>query len=562
MAEQYPWLAHYQSTVPHTIDVPSESLATLIANAAKADPKAVATSFFGAAMTYGKIYEQVLRAAESLRRMGIGPGDRVAIILPNCPQHIVAFYAVLRLGAIVVEHNPLYTSRELRHMLEDHAARVAICWDVAVPKLQEQPGDVQLDQIVAVNLTHAMPMLKSWALHLPGLRGMRKKLTGKATGTMTWKKFLSAPPLENDKFAQAEPDDLAVIQYTSGTTAQPKGAMLTHRNLFFNTAQAKVWLQGLREGVETSYAVLPMFHVFGLTLNMTLGVLLRAKIVLFPTPDPAMVLDEVKHNPPTMIGAVPPIFAALASLALRRHISLASAKFCFSGAMALTKEVNDLWESAGGGHLVEGYGMTESSPASFGNPMTDERRLGTIGLPWPNLDARVVDPDDPSVDVPYGEPGELLVQGPSVFVGYWNNPLETARTLLPGGWLRTGDIVVMDEDGFTTVVDRKKELIITGGFNVSPTEVEAVLRGEPSISDIAVVGIPDRRRGEMVVAGVVLKPDATLDEDAIRAFAKERLTGYKVPRQFFAFDDLPKSMLGKVLRTQVRDQIIAQLPPS
>jgi len=559
MPEQYPWLAHYPPAVPHTVKVPSDSLATLIAKAAEADPRAVATSFFGAITTYGKLYDQVLRAAEGLRRLGIGPGDRVAIILPNCPQHIVAFYAVLRLGAVVVEHNPLYTSRELRHMLEDHAARVAICWDVAVPKLREQPDDVKFDQIISVNLTHAMPMLQSWVLHLPGLRGMRRKLTAKAPGTMPWKKLLNVPPLPDSKFAQAEPDELAAIQYTSGTTAQPKGVMLTHRNLYFNTVQAKAWLCGLREGVETFYAVLPMFHVFGLTLNMTLGVMLRAQIVLFPTPDPTMVLNEAKRRPPTVIGAVPPIFAALAALALRRHISLASVQFCFSGAMALTREVNDLWESAGGGHLVEGYGMTESSPASFGNPMSDERRLGTIGLPWPNMDAKVVDPDDPSHEMPPGQPGELLVKGPSVFVGYWNNPLETARTLLPDGWLRTGDIVEMDAEGFTTVVDRKKELIITGGFNVAPTEVEAVLRGEPSIADVAVVGIPDRRRGETVVAAVVLKPDTDLDEDAVRAFAKERLTGYKVPRQFFVFDDLPKSMLGKVLRTQVRDQIIAQL---
>jgi len=531
----------------------------LIAKAARADPKAIATSFFGATLTYGKVYDQVLRAAEGLRRLGIGPGDRVAIILPNCPQHIVAFYAVLRLGAIVVEHNPLYTARELRHMLEDHAARVAICWDVAVPKLREQPGDVELDQIVSVNLTHAMPVLKSWALHLPGMRGMRRKLTAKAPGTMSWEKLLKVPPLEDDKFAQAEPDELACIQYTSGTTAQPKGAMLTHRNIYADTVQARAWLFGLRDGVETFYAVLPMFHVFGLTLNMTLGVLLRAQIVLFPTPDPAMVLGEAKRRPPTVIGAVPPIFAALAALALRRHISLASAQFCFSGAMALTREVNDLWESAGGGHLVEGYGMTESSPASFGNPMSDERRLGTIGLPWPSMDVKVVDQDDPSRELAPGEPGELLIKGPNVFVGYWNNPLETAATLLPDGWLRTGDIVVMDEDGFTTVVDRKKELIITGGFNVAPTEVESVLRGEPSIADVAVVGVPDRRRGEMVVAAVVLKADVALDEDAIRTFAKQRLTGYKVPRQFFAVEELPKSMLGKVLRAQVRDQLIAQL---
>jgi len=555
-----PWLIHYPEGVPADVELPEKSVATLISDAAAADPKAVATSFFGATMTYGKLYDQVMRAARYLSNLGVGPGDRVALVLPNCPQHMVAFYAIMRLGAIAVEHNPLYTARELRHMFEDHAARVAICWDAAVPKLRSQPGDIELDEIISVNLTHAMPPIKSWALRLPlpNLRRLRRQLTAKAPHTTPWEKVISGQPLR-DSFPQSDPDELAVIQYTSGTTAQPRGAMLTHRNLYVNALQARAWLLGMKEGKETFYAVLPMFHSFGLTLAMTEGVLMRGKIVLFPTFDPALVLSEARHNPPTVLGGVPPMFAALAALARARRIRLDSARLNFSGAMGLTQEVADLWTSTGGQPLLEGYGMTEAAPVLFGNPLSDERRIGTIGVPFPNVEAKVVDPDNPSIEVGPGERGELLVRGPNVFVGYWNNPVETAHTLLTDGWMRTGDIVTMDADGFTTIVDRKKELIITGGFNVAPTEVEAVLRGHPAVADVAVIGIPDPRRGELVAAAVVLKPDVDLDEADIRAFAKQRLAGYKVPRRVFAVDDLPKSMLGKVLRSKVRDELSDRL---
>ena len=559
MVSQYPWLSYYPDSVPAAVDLPTTSLAGLLTEAVHADPKAIATSFFGAKLTYGELLDHVLRLADQLRRLGVKRGDRVAIILPNCPQHLIAFYAIMRLGAVAVEHNPLYTPRELRHMFEDHTARIAICWDVAVPKLREQPEDIELDHIIAVNLTEAMPASKRFALRLPlpGLHRMRRQLTAKAPRTIKWRDVVSGPRLRQ-RYPQAGPDELAVIQYTSGTTAAPKGVMLTHRNLYVNALQARAWLIGLEEGQETVYAVLPLFHSFGMTLATTFGILMRAKIVLFPTFDPAMVLSEARHRPPTVLGGVPPMFAALAALATKRRVSLSHVKVCFSGAMALTAEVQELWSASGGGPIVEGYGLTEASPVCFGNPLSDRRRLGTIGVPFPNVEAKVVDADDPSRAVEPGQRGELLVRGPNIFMGYWHDSLETADALLPGGWLRTGDIVVMEPDGFTTVVDRKKELIITGGFNVAPTEVETVLLGEPSIADIAVVGLPDPRRGEVVVAAVILKPDMALNEKAIRSFAKERLAGYKVPRRVIAVDDLPKSLLGKVLRSQVRELLAAK----
>ena len=553
-----PWVRHYQPGVPAEIELPTESLVALYERSVREAGDSIATEFFGRTTTYAELGEQIERAAEGLHRLGVTAGDRVAIVLPNCPQHVVAFYAILRLGAIVVEHNPLYTERELRHIFEDHAARVAICWDVAVPKLKSLPGDVPLRHIVSVNMLNAFPKLKKLALQLPvkKLRQTRDRLTKPAPGTKSWEKLLDAPRL-----ARSHPrpgvHDLAVIQYTSGTTGVPKGAMLSHYNLFANARQGEAWMHGAQYRKETFYAILPLFHAFGMTLFLTYGILKQARIVLFPAFDVDLVLDAAKKSPPTVYCAVPPIYEKTATRAKERGVSLKSAKYCISGAMNLPDSVVELWESVSGGLLVEGYGMTEASPVCLGNPFAPSRRTGTIGVPFPSTLMKVVDPEDPKREVAQGERGELLVKGPQVFGGYWNNSEETARALLPDGWLRTGDVVTVDADGFTTIVDRVKELIITGGFNVAPSEVEAVLRGHPDLTDAAVVGVPAPSGGERVVAVVLLRPGATLDEAALKAWCQERLAGYKVPREIAALNDLPRSMLGKVLRKQVREEFLA-----
>ena len=552
------WTVHYQAGVPAEIALPHEPLTALMENAAREAPAYPATDFFGASLTYRQLGDQVSRAAEGLRRLGVRAGDRVALVLPNCPQHIVAFYAVLRLGAIVVEHNPLYTARELRHMFEDHAARVAICWDAAVAKLREQPHDIALEHIVAVNLLEEFPRAKRLALRLPipSLRATRAKLTGKAHGAMAWRKLLDNPGLRNSH-PHPVVSDLAVIQYTSGTTGYPKGAMLTHSNLYSNALQARAWLHGIAERKETLYSVLPMFHVFGLTLALTLGVMIQARIVLFPTPDPALIIDAAKRRPPTVMGGVPPIFHAVAKRAAEKRISLSKTRFSFSGAMGLPIDVAESWEAQTGVPLVEGYGLTEASPVLCGNPVAPSRRLGTVGIPFPSTTVKVVDPADPTREVALGQPGELLARGPQVFQGYWNNPEESDATLLPGGWLRTGDIVRQEEDGYITIVDRVKELIITGGFNVAPTEVETIIRGHPDVHEVAVVGVPMPLGGERVAAAVVLRDGADFDAVELRRYCKERLAAYKVPKMIVAVDQLPTSMLGKVLRGQVRADLIA-----
>jgi len=556
------WTDNYAPGVPATIEEPTLPLTELIDRAAREAPNHPATTFFGRTLTYRQLADQVSRTAEGLRLLGVRPGDRVGLVLPNCPQHVIAFYAVLRLGAVVVEHNPLYTSRELRHMFEDHAARVAICWDAAAAKLQRQPDDIIIEHIVAVNLLDEFPASKRLALGLPvpALRRTRAQLTARAPGTIPWRKLLSHGTL-SEGFPSPAADDIAAIQYTSGTTALPKGAILSHANIFADALQARAWFPQWRQREETVYAILPMFHVFGIALALTVGVLIQARIVLFPTPDPALIVAEAKHRPPTILGGVPPIFHAIAAEAKRRHVRLDSARVCFSGAMSLTPETVEVWASVSDGALIEGYGMTEASPVITGNPASTAARVGSIGVPFPSTRVKVVDLDDPTREVAQGEPGELLAQGPQIFQGYWNNPAETEQTLLPGGWLRTGDVVTQADDGFLTIVDRKKELIITGGFNVAPTEVEAILRSHPDIVDAAVVGLPQPPGGERVAAAVVLRPDVHFDQEALRDYCRERLARYKVPKRIVPVDELPLSMLGKVLRSQVRDTLLAEEAP-
>ena len=372
---------------------------------------------------------------------------------------------------------------------------------------------------------------------------------------IAWSTIVSAAPLA-DSHPRPVLDDIAALQYTSGTTGRAKGAVLTHRNLRSNAAQGRAWVPGLTEGGEVVYAVLPMFHAYGLTLCLTFALSIGARLVLFPRFDLDLTLEAMQRTPATFLPAVPPIYERLAHGAAEKGVSLSGIRFAISGAMSLPVRIVELWEKSTGGLLVEGYGMTESSPVAIGNPIGPSRRPGTIGVPFPSTEIRVVDPENPEVDRGFDEEGELLMRGPQVFDGYWNRAAETAATLLPGGWLRTGDIVRVSPDGFVTVVDRIKELIITGGFNVAPTEVEEVLRGHPSVADVAVVGLPSSGGGEDVTAAIVLAPDAALDAAALRAFAKESLAAYKVPKRFEIVDELPRSLIGKVLRRQVRDALL------
>ena len=554
-----PWITSYAEGVPEDLPPVTGSLVDIVAASARDYPDAPALQFFGRETSYRDLQGAIDRAAAGLKALGIGAGDRVAIVLPNCPQHIVAFYAILRLGAIAIEHNPLYTPRELRKQFEDHGAKTAIVWSKVVHTVQAFPADLAVPNIVSIDITQAMPLGTRLALRLPikKARESREALHERVSGTIAWETLLKSAPLPASH-PRPETDDVAIIQYTSGTTGTPKGAVLTHRNLLANAAQAQAWVPSIQRGKGcVVYAVLPMFHAYGLTLCLTFAMSMGARLVLFPRFDPDMVLTVTKKHPATFLPLVPPIAERLLKAAQMKDVSLAGTEIAISGAMALPHELVVPFEAATGGYLVEGYGLSECSPVLMANPVADNRVPGSVGLPLPGTECRVVDPEQPTLDVPAGERGELIVRGPQVFQGYYGKPEATAEVMVDG-WFRTGDIVQIDDAGFVRIVDRIKELIITGGFNVAPTEVENAVRQHPDVEDVAVVGLPSEHSGEEVVAAIVLRPGVTdPDVEGIRAFARDILTPYKVPRRIFVVDELPKSLIGKVLRRRVRESLLA-----
>ncbi len=553
-----PWTSSYAAGVPEDLGPQSGSLVDIVDASTRDYPDAPALQFFGRETTYAEMSAQIARVAAALSARGVRAGDPVAIVLPNCPQHIVAFYAVLRLGAVVVEHNPLYTPRELRKQFEDHGAKHAIVWSKVVATVQDFPADLKVDTLVSVDVTRAMPWTTRLALRLPvaKARASRAALHAKTRDAVEWEDLTGHAPLP-ETHPRPRTEDLAIIQYTSGTTGNPKGAALTHRNLLANAAQAQAWTPTIQRGAGcVVYAVLPMFHAYGLTLCLTFAMSMGARLVLFPKFDPALVLAVHKRHPATLLPLVPPIAERLLAAADAAGVSLAGTQVAISGAMALPHELVVPFEASTGGYLVEGYGLSECSPVLMANPVAENRVPGTVGLPLPGTECRVVDPDEPTRDVEPGGRGELLVRGPQVFTGYYGKPEETEKVFVDG-WFRTGDIVTIDEAGFVRIVDRIKELIITGGFNVAPTEVEIALRQHPQIADAAVVGLPSEHSGEEVVAAVVAAPGATIDEADVKDFCRGILTPYKVPRRVVVVDELPKSMIGKVLRRQVRDRLLA-----
>ena len=537
--------------------VPDLTVPDLLADAVARVGENVALDFLGATTSYRELAQQVDRAAGVLAAAGVRAGDRVALVLPNCPQHVVAFYAVLKLGAVVAEHNPLAAAAELQAQLDAHGATVVVSWEKSLDKVCPD-GDLQGRTVLAVDLTAALPLRSRVLLSLPvrAARTQREAMRGPVPdGVLSWEKELRrADPLTTGG-AGPRPSDPAVLLHTGGTTGTPKAVVLTHHNLVANVTQSAEWISDLRYGQEVFSAVLPFFHAFGLTLSLTTAVHLGATQVVFPRFDPDMVLAAVRRRPITFFGGVPPMFARLAETAEDRDVDLGSVRYAISGAMSLDTKVAAHWERLTGGLIIEGYGMTETSPVVLGNPLGPERRPGALGLPFPGTRIRVVDPEEPTVDVADGQVGELVVAGPQIFAGYWQDPEATAEVMLDGGWLRTGDLVRRGGDGFVTLADRRKELIIFNGFNIYPSQVEEVVRSMPQVKDVAVVGVPDGVRGERVVAALVLEPGATVDLATVRQWASERLSHYAVPRAIAVLEDLPRSQLGKVLRRSVREQL-------
>lgn len=548
------------SGTPLEVAIPDEALTAALDRAAQRWPERAAVDFLGATTTYRDLADAVARGAQVLLDLGVKPGDRVALVMPNCTGHVIAFYAALRIGAVVVEHNPTYTTGELAHQLADSGAVVALVWEKAVPRVLESLPRTSLKAVVAVDLAADLSRGKRLALRLPlpSARRVRDAMCGKVPPAFPmWHRLVAkAAPLD-PAHPVPSASDVALLQYTGGTTGTPKGAMLTHRNLVANAVQGHAWT-GAQPGTEVVYGVLPFFHAFGLTLCLSYAIRVGATLVAFPSFDPERVLATQKRRPGTFLPAVPPMLDRLAAAAESSGADLTSFRYAISGAMALPESTAQKWERVTGGLVIEGYGMTETSPVALGNPLTDARRPGTLGLPFPSTSIRIVDPADVTREVEPGERGELLIRGPQVFAGYWERPDETAEQLLDDGWLRTGDIVTVDETGWVVLVDRIKEVIVTGGFKVYPSQVEEHLRTMPGVADVAVVGIPGGDLGETVVAAVVLEPGADrVDLDAVRAWGERHLARYALPRRLVVLDELPRSQVGKVLRRVVRESVLA-----
>jgi long-chain acyl-CoA synthetase len=542
-----PWLDSYPPGVPEHVDVPAGNLARLLADAARDFPSAPALHFQGRTVSYAQLAEQAWRFAGALAGLGVGKGTKVGLILPNCPQAVIAFFGALRLGAVVVQNNPLYTERELGHQLGDAGVEVVVCLDLAYERVKAVREATAIREVIVTSVLDELPAVKRVIAPYTKKGKAAAQAIGRDEPVRRWRDLVATATTRADE-AEVDPEsDLALLQYTGGTTGLSKGVMLSHANLRSNVEQVRAWFPDADPGREVMMAVLPFFHVYGLTVCLLFGVRIGAALVLMPRFDLEQVLAAVDRHRPTLFPGVPTMYVAINNAVAKGGHDLSSVKACLSGAAPLPLEVAERFERYSGGRLVEGYGLSECSPVALANPIYGKRKAGTIGMPLPDTRARVVDSTDPDRTVPTGEAGELAINGPQVMRGYWNRPEESAQVLREG-WLLTGDMAVMDEEGYFQIVDRKKDLIIAGGYNVYPREVEEVLYEHPKILEVCVAGVPDSYRGEMVKAFVVLRPGEEATTDEIRGFAKERLAAYKVPRAVEFREELPKTLIGKVLR--------------
>jgi len=561
-----PWLDHYPEAVPRTLaPYPEMSAFGMLERTVQRFPGSPAVAFpvapMARSLTYQQLMDEVEQMSRALAAIGVKKGDRVGLLLPNTPHFVVAHFALQRLGAITVGNNPLYTKRELAHQLNDAGVEILIALDLLYPLVEAVQGDVGLRKVIVGRVGDYL------GFPINKLAPLKQKREAKHEGRrwppvpseadVTWWADLMKGDYPDVPPAEVSPkEDVAALVYTGGTTGLSKGAMLTHFNLVSNAAQTAAWFTGIEEGEEGIMAILPFFHSYGLNAIMGVGVYKGLKLVLQPRFELDMALKAVEKERPTLFPGVPRIFIAINESPETTKHDLSSIRSCFSGAAPLPIAVAEKFEEFTGGRLVEGYGLTETSPVTHINPLDDKRRFGTIGLPIPDTDCKLVDIDDPQKEIE-GEDreGELCIAGPQIMKGYWNRPEETEdmiRVHRDGiRWLHTGDIAKMDPDGYFRIVDRKKDMIIVSGFNVYPTDVEQVLYRHPKIQKVSVVGIPDQQTGEAVKAFVVLKEGQQATEDEIKEFAKDPeqgLTGYRAPRHVEFRDELPETMVGKVLR--------------
>src|SRR5579884_4020809 len=557
-----PWLAHYSPNVPATVDIPDRPLTWILDEAVRRHGARVAVEYYGTKLSYVQLEALADRFARALLRLGLQRGDRVALCLANVPQFPVAFFGVLKAGGVVVPTNPLYTAPELEHQLRDAGARFVVALDLVWPTLASIRDKTAVEQVIITSPADYLPPALGLLYRLKELGDRRgrpregrrgpdptthdfRALLGEAHTRQGYEVYPLPEP--------ARPHDLAVLQYTGGTTGISKGAMLTHRNLLANAFQTRYWTPRARDGAETTLCVAPFFHSYGLTVGMNLSILAAATMVLLPRFKAKDVVRAIRRYRPSIFPGIPTMYIAIMREAGQHAEYLSSVKYCISGAAPLPAKVQSDFEAMSHGKVVEGYGLSEASPVTHCNPLTEECRNGSIGLPIPNVEAAIID-SETGKPLPPGEVGEIVVKGPNIMKGYWNREQETKDVFIDG-WMRTGDIGRMDEDGYFYVVERKKDLIIASGFNVYPREVEEVLFRHPAVADAAVAGAPDEYRGETVAAFIVLKPGIEPSEQTkqdILAFCKQELAAYKVPKILEFRKSLPRSLIGKVLRRELK----------
>ncbi len=554
-----PWLTHYEAGVPGDIEVPDITVDQLLRRSAERSPDRDALIFFGGRTTFRALDGAVDRFAHAIRRMGLQPGDRVSLHLPTSPAFVIAFLGTARAGGILVPMNPLYVERELALLLADTGARFSVCLDLLVPRIRAAQAQIPPSEtgpfatrLIVTGIRDSLPIPKRWLYPIKARREGRWNPVPHTPDTPNLFRLLEEAPAEPFESA-ARPSDPVVLQPTGGTTGLPKTAILTHRNLVANTHQVAAWFPTGRTGQDSILCTLPFFHIYGLSVAMDYALLMGLTQILLPRFDPEATLKAIHHHKPRLFPGAPIMYARLLEDPKLGKYDLSSIEACISGAAPLPVPVQEQFEKITGGRVSEGYGLTEASPVTHCNPIHGERRMGSIGLPFPSTEARIVDLETGERILGPGEAGELCIRGPQVFAGYWNRPEETAQSIRDG-WLHTGDVAAMDPDGYFRIVDRIKDLIEVGGINVYPREIEDVLHAHPAVAEATVVGEPHPIRGEVPRAYVVLKPDATATEEELLSYCKVNLARYKVPVAIEIRTELPKTMIGKVLRRVLAEE--------
>ncbi len=543
------WLSSYAPGVPQTLEIQKISIPQFLAQSAKKYPNNPALLFQGTKVTFSQLDEMVNKFAAALISLGVKRGDKVAMLLPNLVQTVVAFYGAMRAGAVVVMNNPLYTDRELQHQYNDSGSTLLLSLDLLVPrmiKLREKTG---ITKIISIHIRDFLPFpLKQL---FPFVKKDMHKKTPVAAEVYEFMDLLKKhPPVTESR--ELEWDDTAVLLYTGGTTGVSKGVELTNSNLSSNCQQCQSWFPGFIDGGEVAVGALPLFHSFGMTTALNMSMARGWGVILIPKPEPKTILDAIDKYRATYIPAVPTLYNGMINHPDIKKYSLKTLRACFSGGAPLPLDTIREFERLTGAQICEGYGLTESSPVTHINPFGGKTKPGTIGLPIPNTEAKLVDVDDYDKEINEpGIPGEVCLKGPQIMKGYINRPEESAQTVRDG-WLLTGDIGVIDEEGFFAIVDRKKDMIISGGFNVYPRDVDEVLFEHPKIKEACVIGVPDQHSGERIKAFVVLKEGEQATTEDIIEYCRTKLTRYKVPKYVEFTTDLPKSAVGKILRKELR----------